>query len=69
MVGWIKRFLWDESAFERYFRALVIGAAAAWNFYSIEGSMTRQGIIGSVMMGLAAMIGAGQKNPPPPTGP
>jgi len=59
----VKNFLWDQSAFERYARAVIMGAAAAWNFWSIEGSLTKQGIVGSVCMGLAAMIGAGRKNP------
>lgn len=64
MITWLKKLLWDESAFTRYARALALGAASAWNYWSIEGSLTKQGIIGSVIIGFGGLMGAGEKNEP-----
>lgn len=62
MIPWFRRLLWDESAFTRYTRALLLAAAGAWQSWSIEGEVTSAAIIGACVMGFAGLMGAGDRN-------
>jgi hypothetical protein len=61
MIPWLKKLLWDESAFERYSRALffaLAGLAAAGQL----PEWVPQWIAGP-LLALGGLIGAGDKNP------
>ena len=57
MVEWVKRILWDESAFERYARALLMGAAI---YLGQAGDLPGWAV--SIGAALSVLIGAGEKN-------
>ena len=60
MIEFVKRLLWDESAFERYARALLFGASIyLGQAHDLPPWVTAAGVA------LAGFIGAGDKNPPP----
>lgn len=58
MIAFIKRLLWDEAAFERYGRALLMAAA----LYLGQARDLPPWAI-AVGGALALLIGAGDKNP------
>ena len=65
MIPWIKRLLWDQTAFERYGRAaiLIVGGGIATGQMAVPEGYEW---IGVVAMGLAGLIGAGDRNPAAP---
>lgn len=72
MLAFLKRLLWDESAFERYARLFLLSGgtglmsmAAAWQLPPFMFDlMTRESwmFVAGAMMGLGGLIGAGEKN-------
>jgi hypothetical protein len=72
MLAFLKRLLWDESAFERYVRLICISFggwlmsnAAAWQLPAwMFDTASRETwmLIASTMLGLGGLISAGQKN-------
>ncbi len=60
MIAWVKKMLFDETAFVRLIRAaiMILGGAVQ------SGQITQiHPIIGACLMGAAVFIGAGEKNP------
>jgi hypothetical protein len=72
MCEFLRRLLWDESAFERYARLVLIGVGTYINANTVTGylpqwcydhiSIPTLVTIGSALTGLGALIGAGDKN-------
>lgn len=62
MIPWLKRILYDESAFERYGRALVFGLGTALTMGVIPAGMLGY-YGGPILQALALVIGAGDKTP------
>ena len=59
MVEFLKRLVYDESAFERYARAAILGLAGL----AATGSLELPHWATAALMTLAGLIGAGDKNP------
>lgn len=60
MVPWLKRLLWDEAAFERYARFVLLGVAGL----AVTGDLPAwvPSWVVALLMALAGLIGAGDKN-------
>lgn len=68
MITLIKRFLWDETAFVRYMRAILAGLGMAMHsgmipIASLSG--TKAWWIGPALVMAAFIFGAGEKNHTP----
>jgi hypothetical protein len=65
MIAWIKKLLWDETAFERFGRALLfaIGQAMQQGLLPVEVGTTGW-YIGILLQISAFTVGAGDKNKP-----
>lgn len=61
MIEFVKRLLWDASAFERYSRALLFSLAGVAIGGGFDDLLPKWSI--AVLLGLGGLIGAGQKNP------
>jgi hypothetical protein len=73
MLAFLKRLLWDESAFERYARLFLLSGGAglmsmatSWQlpdwFWQIATRETWM-LVAGAMLGVGGLIGAGEKNP------
>lgn len=63
MIPWIRKLLWDETAFVRYARAGLLAAGSLWTVYQVDGELSWRTALGAVLGGLGGLIGAGDKNP------
>ncbi|MGE0289110.1 MAG: hypothetical protein AB7I42_22710 [Bradyrhizobium sp.] len=62
MVEWVKRLLWDESAFVRYARATLFAAAMAMPAFKSGEPVDWMAVATAFVAGL---MGAGEKNGKP----
>ena len=62
MIPWLKRLLWDESAFTRYARGLLLGGSAAWMAWQINGYLDTEMVLGAMGLGLGGLMGAGDRH-------
>jgi hypothetical protein len=60
MIAWVRKMLFDETAFVRLIRAAIMILGAAVQTGQIT---TLPPVVGAVLMGAAVFIGAGEKNP------
>lgn len=66
MITFVKSFLWDETAFIRYSRAMIYGLSVAITQGMIPGlSGTKFWWVAQFLPVLALMLGAGDKNRTP----
>jgi hypothetical protein len=58
MIEWFKKLIYDQSAFERYLRALLLLLAGL----AASGEIDVPKWATAALMGLGGLIGAGEKN-------
>lgn len=63
MITYLKKLLWDETAFERFGRAIVFGIGQAMQ-QGLLPTGDKGWYVGIVMQALALAVGAGDKNKP-----
>lgn len=60
MIEFVKRVLWDASAFERYTRAFLFAIAGVAATGELSDVLPKWAV--AVCLGLGGLIGAGEKN-------
>lgn len=63
MIPWLKRFLFDETAFKRLGRGLLLAAGSLWAIYQVDGQLTWRTALSGLAAFLAGAIGVGEPNP------